>query len=104
MTAIEQLKIADMAENSDAKINVKHIKLTTFPSAFATVRSTDRSVLCKITPTKPCEVDVPEQFDDLILTVESDKFKKKTLILNIRQQTYATIRLEYKKSFNPMLP
>lgn len=41
------------------------------------IRLADYSLLCKITPAKPCEVDVPAQPEDIVLIAESDKFKKK---------------------------
>lgn len=104
MAVIQQSGVADLSQKEEEKIDLKHIRLTTFPPAFAMIRLADHSLLCKITPAKPCEVDVPAQPEDIVLIAESDKFKKKTLTINLRQQSFTVIKLEYKKSFNPVSP
>ncbi len=97
-------EIVDMAQDDTSKIEQRHLKLTTFPPAFATIRTPDHSILCKITPSKPCEVELPAYFEEMVLTAESERFKKKTVAVNVRRQPFVIIKLEYKKLFNPVSP
>jgi serine/threonine-protein kinase len=104
MSLLQVVESVDMQYIDQKHTELRHLKLTTFPPAFASVRLTDETVLCRITPTRPCEVDIPIQPETISLIVESERFKKKEFTLNHRQQSSVTIKLEYKRSFNPTLP